>query len=88
MSLLKPSAPILFHQSVHVRAIQSRIGDIRKEIREEMKRPAPDFLRLSQLKRQKLHLKDKVRRPTNAQMARPCASMRLSRRIQRNGLQK
>ena len=46
----------------HIRAIDLRIAGIKREIGDELKRPAPDFLRLSKLKRQKLHLKDTVRR--------------------------
>ncbi|KCZ53359.1 hypothetical protein HY29_03820 [Hyphomonas beringensis] len=88
MSLIEPCTPIFFHQSAHVRAIQSRIDEIRKEIRREMKRPAPDVFRLSQLKRKKLHLKDKVRRLINAQIARAGGPKRPGSRVQKNGLQK
>tara|TARA_R110001606_G_scaffold167381_1_gene311819 strand:- start:22305 stop:22553 length:249 start_codon:yes stop_codon:yes gene_type:complete len=58
----------------HIRAIDIRIAGIKREIGEEQKRPVPDFLRLSKLKRQKIHLKDTVRRvlcaETNPQVQR------------------
>lgn len=50
----------------HIRAIDVRIASIKREIGEELKRPAPDFLRLSKLKRKKLHLKDTVSRILSA----------------------
>ena len=53
----------------HIRAIEFRIATIKREIGDEMKRPAPDFLRVSKLKRQKLHLKDKVRRAPMVRMS-------------------
>lgn len=57
----KPPNASVYGELVYIRAINWRIDDLKKEIREELKRPAPDFLRLSRLKRQKLHLKDKAR---------------------------
>ena len=66
----------------HIRAIDIRIAGIKREIGEELKRPAPDFLRLSKLKRQKLHLKDTVRRvlsaATNPQVQHSVAPTRLT----------
>lgn len=58
----KFSAPRVFGEEIHINAINLRIAGINREISNEMKRPSPDFLLLSKLKRQKLLLKDKARR--------------------------
>jgi len=57
----KPVSGTVSREFVHVRALNRRTEELEKQIRDEMKRPAPDFLRLSELKRQKLFLKDKAR---------------------------
>jgi len=69
----KPAPGNVFREYVHVRALNWRIEGLEKQIREEMKRPAPDFLRLSELKRQKLFLKDKARRFVKARPPQPGA---------------
>jgi len=51
---------------IHLGAIDKRLANIKHEIAEELKRPAPDFLRVSKLKRQKLRLKDTARRTLSA----------------------
>jgi len=44
----------------HVRQLNIRHSDIDKALLNEMKRTRPDEFRISQLKKEKLHLKDKI----------------------------
>lgn len=44
----------------HVRQLNLKHSDLDKEITLEMKRRNPDMFRISQLKKEKLHLKDKI----------------------------
>lgn len=73
---------------IHIGAIDKRLTDIKREIGEELKRPAPDFLRVSKLKRQKLRLKDTARRrlsaATKAHIRRSSASAHLTVENARN----
>lgn len=45
----------------HLLELKNKHSKIDHEIKREMKSPLPDTLRISQLKRQKLHLKDQIR---------------------------
>lgn len=49
-------------QVAHISALHSKISSLKESIRDELKRPSPDYLRLSLLKKRKVRLKDKVRR--------------------------
>jgi hypothetical protein len=46
--------------SAHLEQLQSRHGDIDSQIESEMRSPAPDHVKISQLKRQKLQIKDTI----------------------------
>ncbi|MEM7728580.1 MAG: DUF465 domain-containing protein [Pseudomonadota bacterium] len=46
--------------SAHLEQLQSRHGDIEAQIDREMRSPAPDNVKISQLKRQKLQIKDTI----------------------------
>lgn len=69
------SPPSALAHVAHIRALHTRISSIKESIREELKRPSPDYLRLTRLKKQKVRLKDGVRRllltPADAPVSRP-----------------
>lgn len=44
----------------HVQQLSTKHADIDRQIISEMRRPHPDTLRISELKREKLLLKDKI----------------------------
>lgn len=44
--------------SAHLEQLQTRHGDIDHQIDRELRSPAPDNVKISQLKRQKLQIKD------------------------------
>ncbi len=44
----------------HIEALRSKHLDLKHEIEEENQRPYPDELRISDLKRQKLRIKDEI----------------------------
>ena len=46
--------------SAHLEQLQSRHGDIENQINEELRSPAPDQVKISQLKRKKLQIKDTI----------------------------
>lgn len=46
--------------SAHLEKLNSKHASLEQEIQEEMRSPMPDQLRISQLKKQKLHLKDEM----------------------------
>lgn len=46
--------------SAHLEQLQSRHGDIENQIDQELRSPAPDNVKISQLKRQKLQIKDTI----------------------------
>lgn len=46
--------------SAHLEKLQSRHTDIENQITQELRSPAPDQVRISQLKRQKLQIKDTI----------------------------
>jgi hypothetical protein len=46
--------------SAHLEKLQSRHGDIESQIDRELRSPAPDTVKISQLKRQKLQIKDTI----------------------------
>lgn len=46
--------------SAHLEQLQTRHGEIDAEIDREMRSPIPDQVRVSQLKRQKLQIKDTI----------------------------
>lgn len=46
--------------SAHLEQLQSRHGDIENQINQELRSPAPDSVKVSQLKRQKLQIKDTI----------------------------
>ena len=56
------SRPSAVRRIAHIRALHAKISSLKQSIRDELKRPSPDWLRLSMLKKQKVRLKDKVRR--------------------------
>lgn len=49
------------NMSAHISSLNSRKNEIDAEIEYEMKRPMPDFIRLSELKRKKMALKEEIR---------------------------
>jgi hypothetical protein len=44
----------------HIEALRSKHLDLKHEIEEENQRPHPDDLRIAELKRQKLRIKDEI----------------------------
>ncbi|MEL6686049.1 MAG: DUF465 domain-containing protein [Pseudomonadota bacterium] len=46
--------------SAHLEQLQSRHGDIDNQINQELRSPAPDHVKITQLKRQKLQIKDTI----------------------------
>ena len=46
--------------SAHLEQLQSRHGDIENQIDRELRSPVPDNVKISQLKRQKLQIKDTI----------------------------
>lgn len=46
--------------SAHLEQLQSRHGEIENQINQELRSPAPDHVKISQLKRQKLQIKDTI----------------------------
>jgi len=46
--------------SAHLEQLNSKHASLEQEIQQEMRSPMPDQLRISQLKKQKLHLKDEM----------------------------
>lgn len=46
--------------SAHLEKLQSRHSEIDNQIAQELRSPAPDNVRISQLKRQKLQIKDTI----------------------------
>ena len=50
----------------HLARLEQRHAALEGELRKELSRPAPDFIRVSALKRQKLRIKDDVVRTTIA----------------------
>jgi len=47
--------------SAHLEQLQSRHSDIENQITRELRSPAPDNVKISQLKRQKLQIKDTLK---------------------------
>jgi len=46
--------------SAHLEQLNSKHASLEQEIQQEMRSPMPDQLRISRLKKQKLHLKDEM----------------------------
>jgi len=46
--------------SAHLEQLNSKHADLETQIQTEMRHPMPDHLRLSELKKQKLHLKEQI----------------------------
>ena len=46
--------------SAHLEQLNSKHADLEAQIQTEMRHPMPDHLRLSELKKQKLHLKELI----------------------------
>ena len=46
--------------SAHLTQLNSKHASLEQKIQEEMRRPMPDHLRISQLKKQKLQIKDEI----------------------------
>jgi len=46
--------------SAHLKQLQSRHSNIEDQINRELRSPAPDNVKISQLKRQKLQIKDTI----------------------------
>lgn len=44
----------------HLKELENKHANLEVKIREELKHPSPDTLRLSTLKKQKLHLKERI----------------------------
>ncbi|HEX9768217.1 MAG TPA: YdcH family protein [Kiloniellales bacterium] len=44
----------------HIEALRSKHLDLKQEIEQENQRPHPDDLRIAELKRQKLRIKDEI----------------------------
>lgn len=49
------------NMSAHISSLNTRKNNIDAEIEYEMKRPMPDFIRLSELKRKKMAIKEEVK---------------------------
>lgn len=47
--------------SAHINSLATRKSEIAAEIEYEMKRPMPDFMRLTELKRKKLAIKEEIK---------------------------
>lgn len=47
--------------SAHIFSLNARKNEIDAEIEYEMKRPMPDFIRLSELKRKKMAVKEEIK---------------------------
>ena len=47
--------------SAHINSLNTRKNEIVAEIGYEMKRPMPDFMRLTELKRKKMSLKEEIK---------------------------
>lgn len=47
--------------SAHINSLNARKSQVEAEILFEMKRPMPDFIRLSELKRKKMSLKEEIK---------------------------
>lgn len=46
--------------SAHLEKLNSKHASLEQEIQKEMRSPLPDQLRISRLKKEKLHLKDEM----------------------------
>lgn len=46
--------------SAHLEELNNKHETLDRKILEEMKHPAPDMVRITELKKQKLHLKEKL----------------------------
>lgn len=46
--------------SAHLEQLNSKHASLEQEIQQELRSPMPDQLRISRLKKQKLHLKDEM----------------------------
>ena len=51
--------------SAHLEQLQSRHGDIDNQITRELRSPVPDHVKITQLKRQKLQIKDTIMQMEN-----------------------
>ena len=49
------------NMSAHINSLNSRKSKIDSEIEYEMKRPMPDFIKLSELKRKKMGVTEEIR---------------------------
>lgn len=49
-------------QQAHVQALNEKHADLERNLAREISRPSPDEARIAELKREKLKLKDKIRR--------------------------
>lgn len=49
-------------RAAHLEALNTRHSEIDAKLSTEMNRPNPDSIRIAELKRQKLRLKDEIRR--------------------------
>lgn len=47
--------------SAHINSLNTRRLEIKAEIEYEMKRPMPDFMRLTELKRKKMAVKEEIK---------------------------
>ncbi len=47
--------------AAHLKELENKHAHLDEKIKEELKLPHPDTLRLSSLKKQKLHLKEQIR---------------------------
>jgi hypothetical protein len=46
--------------AAHLKELENKHANLENEIKQELKLPSPDTLRLSTLKKQKLHLKEQI----------------------------
>ena len=53
--------------SAHLETLQSKHTHLDEKIRAELRSPLPDFLRVSELKREKLQIKDTIKQYSLAQ---------------------
>lgn len=52
-------------QQAHVQALTQKHANLERTLSQEISRPSPNALRIAELKRQKLKLKDEIRRFSN-----------------------
>ncbi len=55
--------------STHIEALEKKHAELENAVHTESARPLPDFARVTELKKQKLRIKEELQRLTDAQQA-------------------